>query len=517
MGMHYDKTATEHRLRRMKTPVEAQKSQKAAELKSKQDALKELQTGDPVYVEAFGFYSTSANKSHAISKNCHRLAFTSSTSMETVFDKVLKAIRELYEGVPPASRGTLPLHPEDFIAANTVFSIAKGQRGAAGGFHISVHAASLQSIGEYLKHLQTERHITQTDGKDRMIRMNSSAQPKAPAYVSAFCAPPLPSSRPEAYETFKIRHVLCVVSNDGVPHFVEKTEMEEILIGRGWQHFKGEEKPRGGWLGGGGSKYAFEMAPLGKYNAASQDNVAHLRDELKLLAQYFAESFQARSAAHGIDLSEIIRLRFNHEGAFMGQLANSWELAMDFADDNNNEDNRALIHDTFLATRLIPKADGYTEVKFSGAHETGRNTTAVGRAIDTFAHHVLVDSNYTCVLVDLQGFVKGKEVILFDPQAHTRDWATGPTGYWDKGATEIEKFRAEHQCNALCRSLGLVSADKRPQGKKKQQSKNPMAVQNLVTNASAALRRPKRRFDEVFDVDGSSPSSTSSGMGFSGE
>ncbi|TBU22806.1 hypothetical protein BD311DRAFT_811181 [Dichomitus squalens] len=72
------------------------------------------------------------------------------------------------------------------------------------------------------------------------------------------------------------------------------------------------------------------------------------------------------------------------------------------------------------------------------------------------------------------------EVILFDPQAHS-DWDS-KTGFWDKGKPEIDVFEAEHKCNALCRSLGLVSSDKRPAVKQPTgtQTRNRMAVENLV-------------------------------------
>jgi len=41
---------------------------------------------------------------------------------------------------------------------------------------------------------------------------------------------------------------------------------------------------------------------------------------------------------------------------------------------------------------------------------------------------------------------------LFDPQAHTRD---GASGHWDKGSDIIDAYRRDHKCNSICRSLGL--------------------------------------------------------------
>ena len=59
---------------------------------------------------------------------------------------------------------------------------------------------------------------------------------------------------------------------------------------------------------------------------------------------------------------------------------------------------------SFLAAPFIATTGLYTERKFSGGDEAGNNIDDVGRAIDAFAHHVLVDSMGAMVLSDLQGF-----------------------------------------------------------------------------------------------------------------
>lgn len=66
-------------------------------------------------------------------------------------------------------------------------------------------------------------------------------------------------------------------------------------------------------------------------------------------------------------------------------------------------DKRAVLYRTFLASPLVRKSDGYKEIKFSGALQVGENRSIPGMAVDAFAHHVVVDSLRTCVLVDLQG------------------------------------------------------------------------------------------------------------------
>ncbi|KAH9884128.1 hypothetical protein C8Q73DRAFT_796360 [Cubamyces lactineus] len=597
----YDKAATDLRLRQTRTPAESQKSQRVADIKSKQAALRDLRNVEVVYVEVYGFYAKRAgDPGRAISKTCRRLTMKATDSADIVFDRALSAVREIYTAQPVASRKELPITEGDFKREQAVYSIAKGHRGTATGYHIDVQAASLKSIGDVFKGLQADGTLSQTDAKERLIRLNvsiyvapnadesaeeivdlatlsiaptrrangiksstrvsrSSVRPSSgssgkrkrdtavdregntskklasarPTYVSAFRPPPLPINRPPAYTAFKVRRVLCVADNTGVPSVVESSAEEDVLVGQGWQKFKGKSEPCEGWLGGGGSKYAFmgmyngdpyallQMAPLGSYAADDEGNARYLLDELKLLAiaQYFATTFHQRAEAYNVDLADVANIRFNHDGAFLGRLVNQWDLG--FVPSPNEVDERLLIYDTFLATRLIRKADGYVEMKFSGAHETGKNTTPIGRVVDAFAHHVLVDSNYTCVLVDLQGFVRGKEVILFDPQAHTTDWATGPTGYWDKGKVEIDKFREEHKCNELCRRLGLVQAEKMPAvrtGPKTPpvarrtrgvQKSNPMAVRNLIAGISddESLASDDDKDIEVDELLSSSPSS----------
>ena len=58
---------------------------------------------------------------------------------------------------------------------------------------------------------------------------------------------------------------------------------------------------------------------------------------------------------------------------------------------------------TFLAAPYIPCGDGYTKEKWSRTPKAGNNDTPLGQVMDAFAHHSLIDSNYTAVIVDLQG------------------------------------------------------------------------------------------------------------------
>ncbi|KAI0362995.1 hypothetical protein BV20DRAFT_959201, partial [Pilatotrama ljubarskyi] len=193
-------------------------------------------------------------------------------------------------------------------------------------------------------------------------------------------------------------------------NIVPKATKEMIYIAKGWQHYKGSKEPRGGWLGRGFFKIAIQaifrrklyaimqMQSLRNFAATPEENKKSLMNEHKLLglAQYFVELFYERTSAYGIDISA---------EALVGELVCLDNLPA-VPLDPQKPDDHTLIHPAFLATQLINKADGYTEVKFSDSMQLGKNTSSVGRAVNVFAHHVLVDSEgtcSTCILVDLQG------------------------------------------------------------------------------------------------------------------
>ncbi|KAM5544111.1 hypothetical protein V8D89_002297 [Ganoderma adspersum] len=261
---------------------------------------------------------------------------------------------------------------------------------------------------------------------------HTSATPSHPRYSSGFR---LPSARPIEYQTFTITRTTVAFDNHAELSVIshDYDDSDTIQIAKDWQAIRVlGNGPRGGWLGGGGSKLVFrglykgipyalaQIGPLGNIPATSKENAADLLSELKLLAlgQYFAETFKVRATAENALGPNLPDIRFNWKGAFIGRLLHVWDLPQPPA--SSKDDTRVLLHDTFLATPLINPSDGYTEKKFSGADVVGANTSVIGRAVDAFAHHVLDDSQESCILVDLQGFIKDNEVILFDPQAHTK-------------------------------------------------------------------------------------------------
>jgi myosin-heavy-chain kinase len=147
------------------------------------------------------------------------------------------------------------------------------------------------------------------------------------------------------------------------------------------------------------------------------ENADDLIKELKILliAQYFLDTFKKRATSWGY--MSLPNLEFNAGGAFVGTVANDIDLPVSAGD----FDDRSLIYRTFLAAPLLPFGKpGYKEDKWSGTNQTGDNQTATGCVLAAFAHHSVVDSNKTCLLVDLQGLVSPDgSITLIDPQAHT--------------------------------------------------------------------------------------------------
>ncbi|KAG1853656.1 hypothetical protein F4604DRAFT_1507375, partial [Suillus subluteus] len=60
-------------------------------------------------------------------------------------------------------------------------------------------------------------------------------------------------------------------------------------------------------------------------------------------------------------------------------------------------------HYYFLATPLLPSGALYREVKFSGNEQPGNNEDLIGRVVDAYSHHVLVDSEFEILISDIQG------------------------------------------------------------------------------------------------------------------
>jgi hypothetical protein len=92
-------------------------------------------------------------------------------------------------------------------------------------------------------------------------------------------------------------------------------------------------------------------------------------------------------------------MKWNAAGAFIGKLVDS----LPSAPTDGTDDNRSLIYDVFLETPLLPSGALYREVKFSGNEQPGNNEDLIGRVVDAYSHHVLIDSEFEILISDIQG------------------------------------------------------------------------------------------------------------------
>jgi hypothetical protein len=129
--------------------------------------------------------------------------------------------------------------------------------------------------------------------------------------------------------------------------------------------------------------------------------------------------FLSRSAYHRYCVLEI---KWNFAGSFI-----SCATGIAPAPDSGTVDNRSLLFDYFLATPLLDINDKTEERKFSGNEDVGHNTDPLGRVINAYIHHVLVDSLGDILLADVQGmflclpkYLHDSDVLAYGNRCHFR-------------------------------------------------------------------------------------------------
>ena len=70
---------------------------------------------------------------------------------------------------------------------------------------------------------------------------------------------------------------------------------------------------------------------------------------------------------------------------------------------DGSDDDRTLVFKTFLAACFLSCDGLYVERKFCGNTDVPQNEDLLGRTINAYIHHTLLDSGKTLLLSDLQG------------------------------------------------------------------------------------------------------------------
>ena len=92
-------------------------------------------------------------------------------------------------------------------------------------------------------------------------------------------------------------------------------------------------------------------------------------------------------------------MRWNFKGAFIGRV-----FELEAAPKKGEVDERSLVFMDFLAAPLLKINETLTdERKFSGNEDIAHNKDLLGRMVDAYVHHTLINSFGDILLVDVQG------------------------------------------------------------------------------------------------------------------
>lgn len=167
--------------------------------------------------------------------------------------------RSRQQGSVPASARS---HASTSAVATPSSSItrAKRKRGDSNGgtFHSLTDSAAV--IGH--RHTIDLSIVASKAGPSTALRGAASSMPTQSRYRSAFRPALLANAllRPSMeYVLFKFKKTICTVNESGIPSLAKVDVEDEIMVSKHWQQYKSSDEPMGGWLGGGSSKYAFEV------------------------------------------------------------------------------------------------------------------------------------------------------------------------------------------------------------------------------------------------------------------
>ena len=158
----------------------------------------------------------------------------------------------------------------------------------------------------------------------------------------------------------------------------------------------------------------------------NERNYGDARDEASLVAisQFLLNSFYTRAKAHGVepsawpnrmfcclyailDLTDVLRylvLGIRWNPVWVGVI-NEDNMTQERNIANSKE--RAFLWNAFIAAPLLDlpleQVDNHREVKFAGNSDYDPNTTVIGRIIDAYIHHSVVDTQGLILLADVQG------------------------------------------------------------------------------------------------------------------
>ncbi|KIJ49753.1 hypothetical protein M422DRAFT_246102 [Sphaerobolus stellatus SS14] len=314
----------------------------------------------------------------------------------------------------------------------------------------------------------SEEASTATVSSFEMQEVLTEAKGKS-SFVSPFLTPYhcQPKFDVSSYDLHTFRRTSCIVTPDGEILLHPSNIKEIIAVHKNWPSYRDKGKSgMGGYLGKGTRKYGFKGYLLTSQMAVFQLGSLHffsgvsetfhhatLEQELMTLmkADYHLEVFKRRAVHFNVSLP---RIRYNASGAFFGQLDCE---DPDIAPSYGVPETRTMLYNSFLATPLIDMK-GRSELRFTDKYGNyGRDPSEreeIDYILEAFTHGVLVDSDHTVIVTDIQGvFLDNGELLLYDPQVHTvcKVWNDA-----DDGIRILNTFLRQHECNFYCRKLQLA-------------------------------------------------------------
>ncbi|KIJ53425.1 hypothetical protein M422DRAFT_242580 [Sphaerobolus stellatus SS14] len=349
-----------------------------------------------------------------------------------------------------------------------------------------------RSLTAHQKSVSEDRPFEDTgDKQESPCPVEESSSSIVMPFITPYhCQPTFQGS--SLYDIHPFKRMVCLVPPNGEILLRSLDATEFVAVPKNWPMYRNAGKgPMGGYLGKGTRKWAFEGYLVNSTAALFQPGGLHyysgvddtkseivLRYEFMSLmkADYHLQVFKARAKNYNVSLPTF---RFNAAGSFLGTLV----------DDVPPKplpgipETRSMLNKMFLASPFIDMKN-CVERCFTGRDGGGRSASdwqEMDHILAAFTHAVLVDSDHTVIITDLQGvFIDSesapdnRELVLYDPQVHT---ISGLWSHDDDGFNIINQFLTSHRCTDYCRSLQLEGVSPasvlRPEHQKTDVTLNP--------------------------------------------
>ncbi|KIJ29779.1 hypothetical protein M422DRAFT_268729 [Sphaerobolus stellatus SS14] len=241
------------------------------------------------------------------------------------------------------------------------------------------------------------------------------------------------------YDIHSFKRMICLVPPNGEILLQSSNVTEFVAVPKNWSSYRNSGKgAMGGYLGKGTRKWAFEGYLVNSPAALFQPGGLHYysgvddtKNEIVLCyefmslmkADYHLQVFKARAMNYKVPLPLLV-----HD-------VPPKPLP-------GIPETRSMLNKTFLASPFIDMKN-CKERRFTGRDGGGRSASdwqEMDYILSAFTHAVLVDSNHTIIITDLQDSISGL-------------WS-----HEDDGFNIINRFLKSHRCNDYCRNLQLEGA-----------------------------------------------------------